>query len=142
MKVLAVKDDPASRRLVGDGALRVVASRIGSSVRAYDGVGRFGGEEFLIVFPGCDVEVSAKLAERLRVSVCRAPQEVSGLGIHVTLSLGVAAAAAAKASHFDALLHAAPGALNRAKSAGRNRVERAMASDLAFSTGAPAGPGD
>ncbi len=109
---------------------------------AYDGVGRFGGEELLIVFPGCDVVVSAKLAERLRARVRRAPQEDSGLGIHVTLSLGVAAAATAKASHLDVPLRAADGALYRAKNAGRNRLERATASDLAFSTGVPAGPGD
>jgi len=65
MKALVVKDDPASRHLVGDGVLRAVANRIGSCVRAYDGVGRFGGEEFLIVFPGGDVEVSTKLADKV-----------------------------------------------------------------------------
>jgi diguanylate cyclase (GGDEF)-like protein len=115
--------------LVGDGVLREVARKIESCVRAYDGVGRFGGEEFLIVFPGCDVELSSKLAERLRASVSAAHLEVSGVTIPVTLSLGVAAEGVAKTSEINQLLRIADGALYRAKSGGRNRVERGTALD-------------
>ncbi len=116
--------------LVGDEVLREVAGRVRSGIRAYDGVGRFGGEEFLIVFPECNVEASAKLAERLRARVGDEPIETSEVTLTVTVSLGVAPAEVARVSDFDPLLRAADAALYRAKSGGRNRVEQGAASEL------------
>lgn len=62
-----------SGHLSGDAVLREVAGRLRASLRPYDGIGRYGGEEFLVVAPGCDAEGALKLAERLRASVGDAP---------------------------------------------------------------------
>src|SRR5438445_429222 len=55
--------------VVGDDVLREVARRMRMSVRTYDAIGRYGGEEFLVVAPGCGVEAARELAERLRACV-------------------------------------------------------------------------
>jgi two-component system cell cycle response regulator len=78
--------------LVGDAVLREVTRRLAEGVRPYDAVGRYGGEEFLIVFPGC---TSANLilgAERLRHCIADQPVETTAGIIPVTLSLGLASA--------------------------------------------------
>jgi len=53
----------------GDTVLRIIASGIAAVVRPYDSVGRYGGEEFLIVAPGCGIAETWELAERVRVHV-------------------------------------------------------------------------
>jgi len=105
--------------LVGDGVLREVASRLRGSLRTYDSIGRFGGEEFLVIAPGCGAAAALELAERLRRCVCDAPIVYSGRTLTVTISLGVASGAGSPAR--DALLRGADEALYAAKSAGRNR---------------------
>jgi diguanylate cyclase (GGDEF)-like protein len=115
--------------LAGDAVLRAVSARLREVVRPYDAVGRFGGEEFLLVLPGCDSRTAATLAERLRCHVAVAPVETEGVSIPVTLSLGVAAWAEGGPADSVALLRAADEALYRAKGAGRNRV--ALAADTA-----------
>lgn len=107
--------------LAGDVVLRETALRLSSSLRAYDSVGRYGGEEFLIVAPSCSVAGGAELAERLRKSVCEAPVDSSGSAIAVTMSFGVAATCEIK--QVNQLLHMADEALYAAKKAGRNKVE-------------------
>lgn len=99
----------------GDAVLRQVAGRMSGAVRAYDCVGRYGGEEFLIVLPGCDSSTAQALAERLLQSV-RQDTEHS-----VTCSFGVATTAP---GYFEAqhLIGAADAALYRAKAEGRDRV--------------------
>jgi diguanylate cyclase (GGDEF)-like protein len=109
--------------LVGDGVLREVASRLRASLRTYDSIGRFGGEEFLVIAPGCGTSTAEELAERLRCCVCDAPITYSGRTLAVTVSLGVAAGAGSPAR--DALLRGADEALYAAKAAGRNRFVRA-----------------
>ncbi len=107
----------------GDAVLREVGRRMQASVRVYDSVGRYGGEEFLIVSPGCTLSNAVEQAERLRRSV--AAEEISlpgGLSLAVTMSLGVAARTAETAQEGD-LLRAADEALYSAKKSGRNRVE-------------------
>ena len=116
--------------LVGDVVLREVAHRLSSAVRAYDVTGRFGGEEFLLVFPGCAVRNAVDRAEQLRACVNREPVETPEGPISVTLSLGVAGSEAARATDPDSLLRAADVALYRAKSGGRDRVEVAAAEEL------------
>jgi len=116
----------AHGHLVGDAVLREATRRMRSSLRTYDAVGRFGGEEFLIVAPDSDATVALSQAERLRQCVAKEPVETFEGWIHVTISLGVAVSG--KVREADSVLRAADAALYHAKNAGRNRVE--MAADL------------
>lgn len=77
--------------LTGDAVLREVARRMQDALRPYDTVGRYGGEEFLVVLPGCDHERAAMLAERLRAAVGDRPVETGGQHLDVTVSAGVTA---------------------------------------------------
>jgi len=107
----------------GDAVLREVARRMQASVRVYDSVGRYGGEEFLIVSPGCGLSEAVNQAERLRRSV--AAEEISvpgGQRLAATMSFGVATITPELKEHGD-LLRAADEALYIAKKNGRNRVE-------------------
>jgi two-component system cell cycle response regulator len=104
--------------LAGDQVLRQAAGRMRSVLRPYDTVGRYGGEEFLIVLPGCGWGAAASLAERLRQCIATEPMTVEGNSVPVTLSLGIACDGTT-ASAAD-LLRAADGALYHAKAAGRN----------------------
>ncbi len=113
----------AHGHLAGDAVLREVTRRMHSSIRPYDAMGRYGGEEFLIVAPGCGAADSLKQAERLRARVGNHPIETFDGAFPVTLSMGVAAGKDRKA--VEALLRAADQALYRAKNGGRNRVELA-----------------
>ena len=108
--------------LAGDAVLRAIAGKMVQRMRPYDSVGRYGGEEFLIVLPGCDGENAAVLAERLRLGVCSAPMDTPEGVIAVTISLGVAVSCGGD-SDAGALIRAADRALYRAKDKGRNRVE-------------------
>ena len=107
--------------LVGDGVLREVASRLRGSLRTYDSIGRFGGEEFLVIAPGCGGVTARELAERLRRAVGDTPIVYSGRTLAVTISLGVASGAGSPAR--DALLRGADEALYAAKAAGRNCLQ-------------------
>jgi two-component system cell cycle response regulator len=107
--------------LIGDAVLREAARRLGASLRASDSVGRYGGEEFLVVAPSCGLTGGADLAERLRESICGAPIDAPGQTIAVTMSFGVASTCSIK--QVNQLLNAADEALYAAKKAGRNRVE-------------------
>ena len=106
--------------LIGDGVLREVAARLRATLRTYDSIGRFGGEEFLVIAPGCAAIGARELAERLRHAVGDTPITYSGRTLPVTISLGVSAGAGSPAR--DALLHGADEALYAAKSHGRNRA--------------------
>jgi diguanylate cyclase (GGDEF)-like protein len=105
----------------GDAVLRIIATGIAAVVRPYDSVGRCGGEEFLIVAPGCDLTETWELAERVRSHVAGCNIAVGGASVKVSLSLGVATGETS--SDIEKLLNAADSALYQAKNAGRNRVE-------------------
>ncbi len=105
----------------GDSVLRIIASSIAAVVRPYDSVGRCGGEEFLIVAPGCGLAETWELAERVRSHVAGCSIMVGGASVQVSLSLGVATGQTA--TEMENLLRAADVALYQAKNAGRNRVE-------------------
>jgi two-component system cell cycle response regulator len=107
--------------LAGDTVLREAARRMLGSLRSYDSLGRYGGEEFLIVAPGCDLRQTAQLADRLRSSVSATPIDSSGCSLAVTLSFGVADISVGQ--NPDEILHAADTALYAAKKCGRDRVE-------------------
>lgn len=102
----------------GDAALQEIVRRIRANLRPYDSVGRFGGEEFLVVLPGTDREGTVLAAERIRMAV---EKEELAKGIALTVSIGTAAAGPA-ASDSAALIRLAEHALARAKSLGGNRV--------------------
>jgi diguanylate cyclase (GGDEF)-like protein len=105
----------------GDNVLRIITSGIAAMVRPYDSVGRYGGEEFLIIAPGCDLAETWELAERVRTHVSSCSIMAGGSDVKVTLSLGVATGTAA--ADMEKVLHASDTAMYQAKRAGRNRVE-------------------
>jgi diguanylate cyclase (GGDEF)-like protein len=109
----------------GDAVLKEAAGRMRSTLRPYDLVGRFGGEEFVIVLPGCEEAGARAAAERLRAAIAATPMSAGEVDLTVTCSLGVASGTARRGWDRDRLLSAADSALYRAKSAGRNRVELA-----------------
>src|SRR5574340_162757 len=108
--------------LAGDEVLRQMARRRETELRSYDSVGRYGGEEFMIVLPGCSAEAAAARAESLRESVARRAFALDGGAIEVTCSLGVSWSAADRMDK-ELLLRTADEALYEAKRRGRNRVE-------------------
>jgi len=113
----------AHGHFAGDAALKEIAVRIKDSVRPYDSVGRYGGEEFLVVMPGCTQEEAMQAAERLRLAFHDRPLETSEGRFNTTISLGVVSADGRADLDLETLIRAADKALYRAKHAGRNRVE-------------------
>lgn len=109
--------------LVGDAVLIEAARRMRQTIRPYDTLGRYGGEEFLVVTPGCDLSNAARIAERLRVALASSPIETPSGSIVVTGSFGVASSAAESIADAGCLIRAADEALYRAKGKGRDRVE-------------------
>jgi diguanylate cyclase (GGDEF)-like protein len=108
--------------LAGDFVLKEVARKLTEAVRPYDAVGRYGGEEFIIVCPSCDEECSQGIAERLRDLVSSEPLTSSEGSFAVTMSFGVASVHGGGHT-TDSITKAADMALYRAKGLGRNRVE-------------------
>ena len=108
--------------LAGDSVLREVTRRMSGSIRPYDAVGRYGGEEFLVVLPGCDTRAGMSHAERLRHALGDEPFDTSEGRLNVTCSLGVVSTESGVLDP-DTLVRAADSALYRAKHNGRNRVE-------------------
>jgi two-component system cell cycle response regulator len=104
----------------GDAVLREVTARLAGSLRLEDMVGRWGGEEFLVVLPNTSIQGAAELAERLRRVVAEEPCRLpDGGAMRVTISLGCAASVMDDAG---TLVRAADAAMYQAKESGRNRV--------------------
>ena len=106
--------------------LRSTADALRSQLRQYDFVGRFGGEEFLVLLPGCDAAAARAVGERMRECVANQAATVGTDSVRVTVSVGVAVTLNGSVS-ADALVEAADAALYRAKENGRNRVEQCAA---------------
>ncbi len=106
--------------LVGDRVLREVAHRVATSVRDKDLIGRYGGEEFLLIFPETSLEVAQQVVERIRQHVGGTPIHLPEHSIPITISIGL--------THFkhddtlESLLQRADEAMYAAKQAGRNCV--------------------
>ena len=109
--------------LAGDAVLREAARRMQNSIRQYDSIGRYGGEEFLILFPGCSATDSYAQADRLRKQLGQAEMSVNDQSLRITASFGVTTAMPGETWTEEALIRKADEALYVAKKSGRNRVE-------------------
>jgi two-component system, cell cycle response regulator len=105
----------------GDAVLLEAAARMRSVLRGHEAIGRYGGEEFLIVLPNCGPSEAASVAARASLELSTTPIEATGSMLPVTMSVGIAIAptGADTARH---LIDRADQALYRAKAAGRNRI--------------------
>ena len=108
----------------GDDVLLETSRRMSSVLRPYDAIGRYGGEEFLIVLPACDQATTVEVAERMRHVVKEAAVATSTGKVSITVSLGAAIGEGASID-VDELIKVADVALYRAKRSGRDRVEMA-----------------
>jgi len=114
--------------LAGDAVLREAARRMREAIRPYDSIGRYGGEEFLLVLSNCDTLGAAAIAERLLQAVRKDTIVLAEATVSVTLSAGVATSGVIQDP--ETLVGTADAALYRAKRGGRNRVEVATAADM------------
>ncbi|MGJ4729587.1 sensor domain-containing diguanylate cyclase [Luteimonas sp. SDU101] len=117
---------------VGDQCLRIVSWRLRNQLRRQDGLGRYGGDEFLVVLPGQDAHSALRIAERMRVSVNCRPLSMPETSIRVTLSIGVAELTAGES--MASLFERADTALYASKSAGRDRATGANPADGLWTT--------
>jgi len=107
----------------GDAVLRHLAAGLSATFRAMDVVARLGGEEFVVLLPGCDMDAASAVAQRLCESIAGQTMDVDGTRLGYTVSVGVAGMDADVAG-VDALIERADLAMYAAKTAGRNRVAR------------------
>lgn len=105
----------------GDAVLRETARRLASAIRSSDVIGRYGGEEFLIVFNDMEKDHGVARCEVVRQTVCERPMQWEGNELTITCSIGVAAATSTH-NPVPALVSIADHAMYAAKMQGRNRV--------------------
>lgn len=106
---------------VGDEVLAEVADRLRDCLRKVDLIGRYGGEEFMVLLPECGSSSAEMVAGRIRRAIESQPFDASGGAIRLTISVGVASSEAFPLD-LDAMLRAADQALYAAKDGGRNQV--------------------
>lgn len=109
---------------VGDKTLQAIASLLRADIRPFDMAARLGGEEFLLAFPGNQLEQGLAACERLRIRLEANDWSACHPDLRVTASFGVVQAS--PGATLEKLVEAADAALYRAKNNGRNRVERAL----------------
>jgi len=107
--------------LAGDEVLRQVSARLGHTLRKPDMLGRYGGEEFIIVLPETGIDGAVHVAERLRAAIYRETIQYGDKNLTVSISLGVCAVGSDCAS-YQQLISRADLALYESKASGRNRV--------------------
>lgn len=108
--------------LAGDAVLREMAARFRQAVRPYDTLGRYGGEEFVLVMSNCSQEAARGVAERIRQLVEATPIDTPAGFLPVTISIGLSSTLVKDGAGTTALLDSADQALYRAKDNGRNQV--------------------
>jgi two-component system cell cycle response regulator len=106
--------------VVGDEVLREVARRLLASVRSYDLVGRYGGEEFLVVLNNCDAANAFMRAEAIRHAIADPPVKTRVGSLSVTMSLGVLPSRSLGPCSVEEILYEVDAALYVAKASGRN----------------------
>ena len=126
--------------LVGDVVLREVVRRLRSRLRAYDSIGRYGGEEFLIVLPSSRQENVLNQAERLRRAISGDLMEIPDTRIAVSISVGVSSCSGEGPQEMETVLKATDAAMYRAKEKGRDRVEAAWENPAPLDERVPASP--
>lgn len=109
--------------LAGDAMLKFVAARMKECLREYDYIGRYGGEEFLVVLSDVDYETAVKTAERLNLVIGGETVAFGGNLLAATISLGVAVVENSSIHNIDEIIMGADRELYKAKSNGRNRFE-------------------
>lgn len=114
----------------GDAVLREAARRLKAGMRAYDSIGRIGGEEFIAVLPECDAKTGLSVATRLCRSIAATPTSTVAGPVSASISIGVAATDQFGCARGDELVRAADAALYRAKHAGRARALLAIEKDF------------
>jgi two-component system cell cycle response regulator len=108
--------------LAGDSVLYEAAARLNDSVRRYDFIGRYGGEEFLIVLSDCDFSSANRKAERLCRRISGTPIAVGANESRLTASIGVTTRLPGQKASAEELIRRADEALYLAKRQGRNQV--------------------
>jgi two-component system chemotaxis response regulator CheY len=106
----------------GDRVLTAVAASLRSGIRRYDQIGRYGGEEFLAVLPGCAAADVIAVAERMRCAVEALEMFENETPLRLTASFGMASSIGNDEGNVEMLIAAADRALYEAKAAGRNRA--------------------
>jgi len=109
--------------LVGDKVLVEATSRMRSCIRPYDRLGRYGGEEFLIILPKSDAQNAIGQADRIREAIGEKLYELTHMEVPVTCSQGVTTWTTGSSVSIESLLKTADGGMYLAKHGGRNRVE-------------------
>ncbi|HEV2611252.1 MAG TPA: sensor domain-containing diguanylate cyclase [Noviherbaspirillum sp.] len=110
----------------GDAVLVKVASRLRSCIRPQEALGRYGGEEFLIVLPGSDAVAAMAVAERMRETISAQPEVIGGVTLKLTISAGVASTITFPNATTEELISRADVALYAAKDRGRNCAVQAQ----------------
>ena len=108
--------------LIGDAVLKIIADRCRMVLRSSDKIGRYGGEEFVILLPQTALSMAEKTAERIRKLVCDRPLLIENVKINMTVSLGVSCMDEESSLTLEQVLDQADQALYQAKQSGRNRV--------------------
>jgi two-component system cell cycle response regulator len=108
----------------GDCVLKEVTKRLAASLREYDGIGRYGGEEFLLIIPGCDLPTTVRRANQIRELISNQP--IPTLLGEMTATVSMGATMGESSTNSELLLRRADTALYQAKRNGRNRVEHAV----------------
>jgi diguanylate cyclase (GGDEF)-like protein len=111
--------------VAGDEVLIEVANRLLGSVRSYDFVGRYGGEEFLVVLNNCDPASAPGRADEIRKAISNSAITTSFGPVGITMSVGLLLSQEWRNRPTEELLHNVDGALYAAKAAGRNCVRLA-----------------
>ena len=128
--------------LAGDEVLRETSKRLLGSVRSYDYIGRYGGEEFLMVLSNCEAQQAFSRAEQIRKAISDKPIETAAGSLGVTMSMGLLLSKDWGPRPLEETLNLVDGALYAAKAAGRNCVKFAELHAHRNVPALPAGPVD